>query len=173
MSVEIVDPVRRQRIVFSPQGSALRADVWTAPGGDVPPHYHPSQRERFEVVSGEVEFKIGRTKRRAKPGDRLTAEPGVVHAFKNTGSAEALIRIEAEPALRLQAFLEEAAALARAGRYSRRGVPRGFRAAAELADLMERYADVTVMAFPPRPAQRLLLGPLARFARDRQPHAAT
>jgi quercetin dioxygenase-like cupin family protein len=173
MAVEIVDPVRRQRIVFSPRGNVLRADVWTAPGGDVPPHYHPSQSERFEVVSGEVEFKVGGRRRRAKPGDRLTAEPGVVHAFKNVGSTEALVRIEAEPALRLQAFLEEAAVLARAGKYSQRGVPRGFRAAAELADLMERYADVTVMAFPPRAVQRLLLAPLARFARNRQPRAAT
>ena len=167
MAVEIVDPVRRQRIVFSPQGDILRADVWTAPGGDVPAHHHPAQTERFEVVSGEVEFRIGRTTRRATPGDRLSAEPGVVHAFKNRGPVEALVRVEAEPALRLQAFLEEAAALARAGKYSQRGVPRGFRAAAQLAELMERYADVTVMAFPPRVAQRLLLSPLARLARER------
>jgi quercetin dioxygenase-like cupin family protein len=168
MAVEIEDPVRRQRIVFTSEHDVLRADVWTAPAGDVPRHYHPSQTERFEVVSGEVEFKLGGRRRRAEPGERLTAEPGVVHSFKNVGSTEALVRIEAEPALRLQAFLEEAAALARAGKYSQRGVPHGFRAAAELADLMERYADVTVMAFPPRALQRLLLAPLARFARNRQ-----
>jgi quercetin dioxygenase-like cupin family protein len=168
MAVEIEDPIRRQRIVFSSERDVLRAEVWTAPGGDVPPHYHPSQTERFDVVSGDVEFKVGRTRRRAKPGERLTAEPGVVHAFKNVGSTEALVRIEAEPALRLQAFLEEAAALARAGKYSQRGVPRGFRATAELADLMERYSDVTVMASPPRAVQRLLLAPLARFAPNRR-----
>jgi quercetin dioxygenase-like cupin family protein len=171
VAVEIVDPVRRQRIAFSPQGDVLRADVWTEPGGDVPPHYHPSQTERFDLVSGEVEFNVGGTRRRPKPGERLTAEPGVVHAFKNVGSTEALVRIEAEPALSLQAFLEEAAALARAGKYSQRGVPRGLRAAAELADLMERYADVTVMASPPRAVQRLLLAPLARFAPDRRNRA--
>jgi hypothetical protein len=32
---------------------------------------------------------------------------------------------------------------------------------------MERYSDVTVMVFPPRPLQRLLLSPLARLARNR------
>jgi quercetin dioxygenase-like cupin family protein len=164
MTVEIVDPVRRQRMSFARDGDILRAEVWTAPGGDVPAHHHPAQTERFEVVSGEVVFRVGRDRRRAGPGDRVIAEAGVVHAFKNSGGVDALVRVEVQPALRLQAFLEEAAALARQGKYTRRGVPRGPRAAAELAELMGRYADVTVMAFPPRPLQRLLLSPLARLA---------
>jgi hypothetical protein len=46
-------------------------------------------------------------------------------------------------------------------------VPRGPRAAAELADLMERYSDVTVMASPPRAVQRVVLPLLARFAPSR------
>jgi hypothetical protein len=37
----------------------------------------------------------------------------------------------------------------------------------ELADLMVRYADTTVMAFPPGVIQRLLLAPLARLRRRR------
>jgi quercetin dioxygenase-like cupin family protein len=168
MPVEIVDPVRRQRMSLVSQDDVLHAEIWTEPGGDVPAHYHPSLTERFEVVSGEVEFRIGKTKRRAGPGDRLVAEPGVVHAFKNPGEVAALVRVEVQPALRLQGFLEEAAALARQGKYTQRGVPRGLRAAAELAELMERYSDVTVMAFPPRPLQRLLLSPLARLAPSRR-----
>jgi quercetin dioxygenase-like cupin family protein len=168
MPVEIVDPVRRQRMSLINQDDVLRAEVWTEPGGDVPAHYHPAQTERFEVVSGEVEFRIGRTARRAGPGNRVVAEPGVVHAFKNRGNVAALVRVEIQPALRLQGFLEEAAALARQGKYTQRGVPRGLRAAAELAELMERYSDVTVMAFPPRPLQRLLLSPLARLAPSRR-----
>jgi hypothetical protein len=35
----------------------------------------------------------------------------------------------------------------------------------ELADLMVRYADTTVMVFPPPVIQRLLLVPLARLRR--------
>jgi quercetin dioxygenase-like cupin family protein len=172
MRVEIVDPVRRQRMSFISQEDVLRAEVWTDPGGDVPAHFHPAQIERFEVVTGEVEFRIGRTSSRAGPGDRLVAEPGVVHAFKNSGAVDALVRVEVQPAPRLQAFLEEAAALARQGKYTQRGVPRGLRAAAELAELMERYSDVTVMAFPPRPLQRILLSPLARLAPSRGAGAA-
>ena len=167
MPVEVVDPVRRQRMSFASDGDVLHADVWTAPGGDVPAHYHPAQTERFEVVRGEVEFRIAKTRVRAGPGKRVVAEPGVVHAFKNAGEVDALVRVEVDPALGLQAFLEEAAALARQGKYSQRGVPRGVRAATELAELMERYSDVTVMAFPPRAIQRLVLPLLARFAPSR------
>jgi mannose-6-phosphate isomerase-like protein (cupin superfamily) len=161
---EIEDPVRRQRMVFEHEGDALRAVVVTRPGGDVPAHLHPAQTERFRVRSGTVEFRIGRTRVRATAGDELIAQAGVKHRFRNTGATDAVVEVEVEPALRLQEFLEEAAALAREGKYTRRGIPRGFRAATQLADLMERYADVTVMASPPRLIQRATLPLLARFA---------
>ena len=167
MGGELEDPVRRQRMVFERDGNVLRADVWTRPGGDVPAHFHPSQRERFKVVSGSVEFQVGGRRLQAEAGDEVVADPGVRHAFKNNGRVDALVKVEVEPALDLQGFLEEAAALARAGKYTQRGIPRGIRAAAELADLMERYSHVTVMAFPPLFVQRRVLPLLARAARRR------
>jgi hypothetical protein len=93
------------------------------------------------------------------------APPGAKHAFRNIGKSEARLRVEVEPAMELQGFLEEAAALARARRYTRRGLPTRPGAVLELADLMVRYADTTVMAFPPRVIQRLLMSPLARLRR--------
>jgi hypothetical protein len=95
------------------------------------------------------------------------APAGVKHAFRNIGQEEAHLKVEVEPALDLQGFLEEAAALAREGLYTHRGMPRRPRAIVELADLMVRYADTTVMSFPPEPVQRLLLAPLARRKHDR------
>jgi Cupin domain len=167
MNEPVQDPVRRQRIRFSQVGDVLHADVWAAPGGDVPAHYHPSQEERFEVLEGTVRFVIGGKRVDAAPGTKLVAPVGVRHSFRNTGDVEAHLRVEVEPALRLQGFLEEAAALARARRYTRRGLPRRPGAIVELADLMVRYADVTVMAFPPRAIQRLTLRPLAALRRTR------
>ena len=167
MSELVHDPVRRQRIGFSRDGEVLRAEVWADPGGDVPSHYHPSQEERFEVVAGQVRFTIGGKRHDAGPRATLVAPAGVTHSFRNTGRDEAHLRVEVEPALQLQGFLEEAAALARAGRYTRRGLPRRPAAVIELADLMVRYRDVTVMAFPPRAIQRLIIEPLARLRRRR------
>jgi hypothetical protein len=93
---------------------------------------------------------------------------GVRHSFRNIGSEEAHLRVEVEPALDLQEFLEEAAALARKRLYTKRGLPRRPGALPKLAGLMVRYADTTVMSFPPRPIQRLLLAPLARLDRRSQ-----
>jgi quercetin dioxygenase-like cupin family protein len=161
----VYDPVRRQRLAFSRVGDVLRAEVFADPGGDVPAHRHPDQEERFEVLAGHVRFDVDRKRIEGDPGTRVIAPAGAKHAFRNIGGEEAHLRVEVEPALRLQGFLEEAAALARAGRYTRRGLPRRPGAVLELADLMVRYADTTVMAFPPRVIQRLLLVPLARLRR--------
>src|SRR5919198_2695539 len=122
----IEDPVRRQRYRFTREGDVLRAEVWVEPGGDVPRHWHPALEERFEVVEGHVTFWVGREKHPAGPGDRLVAPARSPHAFKNTGAEVAHLRVEVAPASRLQEFLEEAAALARAGQYTKRGIPTSF-----------------------------------------------
>jgi quercetin dioxygenase-like cupin family protein len=160
------DPVRRQRLAFSREGNVLRAEVFADPDGDVPLHYHPSQEERFEVLAGHVWFDVDRRRIEGGPGTRVVAPAGAKHAFRNIGAAEAHLRVEVEPAMGLQSFLEEAAALARARRYTRRGLPTRPGAVIELADLMVRYADTTVMAFPPRAIQRVVLAPLARLRRQ-------
>ena len=160
------DPVRRQRLAFTRQGDCLHVEVFADPGGDVPTHYHPLQEERFEVLAGEVRFFLDGKRVEGGPGTRVVAAPGVKHAFRNIGSEEAHLRAEVEPALDLQQFLEEAAALARERLYTRRGIPTRPRAVVELADLMVRYADTTVMTFPPQPIQRLLLAPFARLKRS-------
>ena len=162
------DPVRRQRYRFSREGDRLRVEVWADPGGDVPAHSHPAQEERFEVLAGEVRFRVDGRTHRAGAGDRVVAPAGARHSFKNTGKVEARLLVEVEPALELQGFLEEAAALARAGKYTRMGIPKGLRAALELAELVDRYRDVTVMAFPPAPLQRVSVAPLARLERRRR-----
>ena len=163
----IRDPVRRQRLAFSREGDRLHAEVFADPGGDVPSHYHPHQEERFEVLAGHVRFDVGGKRTEGGPGTRVVAPAGIKHAFRNIGQAEAHLKVVVEPALDLQGFLEEAAALARAGLYTRRGMPTRPRALPELADLMVRYAGTTVMSFPPRPIQRVLLAPFARHKHDR------
>jgi hypothetical protein len=119
------------------------------------------------VIEGRARFRLGGRKVMAGPGDELVAPPGVRHSFKNVGDGEARLRAEVRPALSLQEFLEEAARLARAGLYTRHGIPKGPAAMLELSDLLERHRDCTVVAFPPRFVQRTLLFPLARLRRRR------
>jgi quercetin dioxygenase-like cupin family protein len=169
----IQDPVFNYRLRFHPQeGDLLRMDIYVGPGGGVSiPHYHPSTEERFTVIEGEATFTADRKPITASAGDdTVVVRPGVRHGFKNTGATEAHIVCEAQPAMDLQGFLTEAAAMARAGKYTRHGLPRGFGALLEAVEFTDRYREtvvITARTLPPPRLQPTLLGPLARLQRRR------
>ena len=161
MAELVADPILRQRYRFSREGDMLRVELWAQPGAFVPEHLHPALEERWEVVEGDVVFRIDGRRRTAGPGDRLTAPAGVRHSFENPGPGEARLLVEVDPALELQEFLTDAATLNASGRFTRRGLPKGWGAARDGATFLERYRATTVVLSPPPIAQRLL-APLAR-----------
>lgn len=144
----VADPVRRQRYRFAREGEDLLAEVEVDPGGDVPEHLHPTQTESWEVVAGEVTFYVNGRPQAARPGDRVRAEPGVRHAFVNDGSQTAHLRVRVSPADDLQAFLIEAARLARAGLFDATGRPSSPRAAIALLRLAVRHRKDTQITSP-------------------------
>lgn len=150
------DPNRRQRYAFSRAGEDLVVEIEVAPGGDGPLHFHPEVEERWTVVDGRVRFRVGRRRVVPDPGEELIVPPGTRHSFKNVGDGAAHLRAVVSPASEVRGFLEEAAALARAGCYTRRGLVTGPRGAIRMAEFLERYRDVAVILWPPRPVQRLL-----------------
>jgi quercetin dioxygenase-like cupin family protein len=157
----VEDPVLKQRLAFEPteDGKAVRVELWVDPGGGVPPHIHPAMEERFEVVSGRMEFLAGRKWTSAGPGESATVSPGVRHAYRNRGDEPAHAVCRATPASSLQEFLEDAAAMARAGKMTRGGFPTSPSALVEALGLLARHQDMVVMTYPlmpPLPVQRLL-----------------
>ena len=91
----IENPVTGERIVFRKTsqetgGEAVVIETFVQPDGFVAAaHVHPSQEERFEVLAGTVGFKIGRSKREAGPGERITVPAGTPHKFWNAGDTVA------------------------------------------------------------------------------------
>ena len=75
------NPVTGERFTFtdtaaSTGGELLAFDFALRPGGKVPvPHVHPVQTERFEVVAGEVRFRLGLRTFVAQAGDVVEAPP--------------------------------------------------------------------------------------------------
>jgi quercetin dioxygenase-like cupin family protein len=161
----IDDPLFHQRYGFSRDGEVLRIEIWTEPGGGVlAEHVHPKLEERYEVLEGEVTFRLDRKPRRAGPGERLVVPAGVRHSFQNTGEGTAHLLVEADPALQLRESIEDGVRLARAEMLTASGKPRGLRGLIEAAALADRYRETVVLSSPPPVVQRLLFPLLARFA---------
>ena len=172
---ELSNPVTGERFTFthtaaSTDGELLAFDFALAPGGKVPiPHVHPVQTERFEVVSGQVRFRLGPRTFVAGPGEVVEAPPGVAHGFGNAGDGEARMRVEVRPALAMEAMFEEVVALAHAGGMTKRGLPRNVLTLASLARRYDQEAHAPLLSVP---VQRLLLAPLVWLSRHRFEHRA-
>ena len=171
----VEDPVLRQRFSFrrttDEDGSeVLHVEAWVDPGGGVTPHIHPAMEERFTVLAGRPSFLAGRKWQTASPGDTVVVPAGLRHAYRNTGDEVAHIVCEARPPSSLQEFLEDAAALGRAGKITRHAVPKGPTALLLGAVMAHHYRDMVVLLFPPMPPpllQRLLFPALARLGERR------
>jgi quercetin dioxygenase-like cupin family protein len=166
MTSELIDdPLFHQRYGFSRDGDVLRVEIWTEPGGGVlAEHVHPKLEERYQVLEGEVSFRLDGKQRRAGVGERLVVPSGVRHSFENTGDGIARLVVEADPALELRESIEDGVRLGRAGMLTASGKPRGLRGLVEAAALAHRYRETVVLTSPPRAVQRLLFPLLARFA---------
>jgi quercetin dioxygenase-like cupin family protein len=171
----VQDPGLRQRLSFQRSvdedgGEVLHVEVWVDPGGGVPPHIHPAMEERFDVVAGHPSFLAGKKWRTADPGETVVVPPGTRHAYRNNGDETAHIICHARPPSSLQGFLEDAAALGRAGKLTRNGLPKSFSALLQAAVMVHHYRDMTVLGFPPLPPpaiQRFVIPPLARLGERR------
>ena len=162
------NPVTGERFTFTETaattgGELLAFELGLRPGGAVPiSHVHPIQTERFEVVEGRMRFRLGRRMVEAAPGDVVEVAPGVRHGFANAGDGDARVRVEVRPALEMEEMFAEVIAMARAGRMSRRGMPRNL---LDLALLARTYDQVAHAPFLTVGLQRLLLAPLVVLAR--------
>jgi quercetin dioxygenase-like cupin family protein len=164
------NPVTGERFTFletaeSSRGELLAFDFALREGGSVPiPHVHPVQTERFEIIEGQMRFRMGLRTHVAGPGEVVEVAPGVLHSFANAGAGEARLRVEVRPALTMQEMFADVVDLARAGRMTRRGLPRNL---LDLALLARRYDDIAHAPFLSVAVQRVLLAPLVWAARFR------
>ena len=166
----VANPVTGERFTFthtaaSTGGELLAFDFALRPGGAVPiPHVHPVQTERFEVTAGTMRFRVGLRTVIAEPGDVVEVEPGVMHSFANAGEDEARLRVEVRPALAMEEMFADVVEMARAGRMTRRGLPRNVLDLALLARTYDAEAHAPLLGVR---LQRVLLAPLVWLARAR------
>jgi quercetin dioxygenase-like cupin family protein len=160
------NPVSGERFEFrrtsaDTNGELLEFDLTLAADGCVPgAHVHPEQEERFVVHRGTMQFRLGLKKIVAGPGDTVVVPKGRVHAFKNVGGEEAMVRVQVTPALDMEQLFETTVALAEAGATNRKGMPKPL----HLALFVRRFRREVRAPFPPAPIVNALLAPLAWMA---------
>ena len=166
----LVNPASGERVTFrtiaaETNGELVAIDLELPPGGRVPGfrHVHPRQEERFEVVGGNMRFRVRRRRILAGPGQVVIVPPGVPHDFANAGDEPALVRVEIRPALRMEQLFDTAVALAEEGRTMLKGIPTPL----DLALFTREFEQEVQPAFPPPRLLRLALAPLAWLARRR------
>jgi quercetin dioxygenase-like cupin family protein len=164
-----VNPVSGERITFRKTsadtgGEYLEIDVELTPDGAVPGrHVHPSQEERFEILSGNVRFRKGLKRIDAKAGDVIIVEPGKAHKFKRAGEEGAAMRVRVTPALEMERLFETAVGLAEDGRVTKKGMPKPL----DLALFVSEFKNEVRGPGSPGWIQRASLAPLAYLARRR------
>ena len=133
-------------------GEYVVVDVVVEPNGSVAAaHLHPYQTETFEVLEGEVTFKLGGKKIVARTGDTVVATSGTAHKFWNSGSVDARFRCEVRPALQFERLIETMFSLAQEGRTNKKGMPNPF----QLAVVANAHFDDVRLPFPPQWLQKL------------------
>ncbi len=164
----IENPVTGERVVFrktaaDTKGELVVIDVHVEPGGFVAAaHVHPSQEERFQVLAGTLEMKLGRETVVARPGDCIVVPAGTPHTFSNVGDETAHFLCEVRPALGFESLLETMFGLAADGKTNRTGMPNPLR----LAVIAQAHFDTVRLPFPPAWMQLLGLAmgaPLGRL----------
>jgi len=143
-------------------GELLAWELLLDPGGRVPSsHAHPEQEERFTVVSGRMQLRVGRRRVVAGPGDTVVVPPRTVHSFANVGRVPVRVMVQTRPALRMEQLLETAAAMVGQQRSTRSFLPNPV----HLALFMRDFDREVSAPYLPAALVRLVTGMIAVLAR--------
>ena len=118
---------------------------WDPHGSAPPPHLHPAQDERFEVLEGELHAVVAGRALTLGPGETLEIPRGTVHKMWNPGGVPTRAVWRTSPAGRTLEWWRAIDALNREHPPGRLGIPSPPRLAARLRE----YDDVMRLAVGP------------------------
>jgi quercetin dioxygenase-like cupin family protein len=163
------NPVTGERAIVleSPSESTdcrLVAEVRLRPGAAVVgEHLHPGIDESFEILEGQLGYRLEDTEGTAKAGDRIDVPGRSWHDWWHEGEGEATVRVTITPGDRFEQMIRTLWGLACDGRTNAKGMPRLL----QLVAISAEFSDVIVFRKPPRVVQRAVFGALAPLARRR------
>jgi quercetin dioxygenase-like cupin family protein len=131
--------------VISSTPEALEVEATYGPAGSAPPkHFHPSQDEHFEVLSGAIRTRVDGVERDLAQGERIDIPRGSVHQMWNPSGEPARVRWRTAPAGRTEQWFRAIDALHREGKVGRNGMPGPL----AFGVMLGEYRDVFRLAGP-------------------------
>ncbi|MEZ4520191.1 MAG: cupin domain-containing protein [Thermomicrobiales bacterium] len=164
---EIENPVTGQRLIFlktadETGGELLEMESHYKPGGWPPAlHYHPHQREHYQVIEGALTVLLDGRTLEFKSGDTFVIEPGQIHEMWNQGLEWTRVNWQVRPAMRTAELFETAFGLAADGKVNARGIPNPM----QISVMVPEFDREFRLAQPPRIVQKILFGVLGPVAR--------
>ena len=153
----LTNPVTGETLVFrttsaETDGERVVVEAFVEPNGAVAAaHVHPQQEELFEVLDGELEFRIRKETIVARRGDRVLVPAGTPHRFRNVCDQTAHFRCTVSPARGFEQLIETMFSLAADGKVNRKGMPNPLR----LAVIARHHFGDVRLPFPPPWVQML------------------
>jgi quercetin dioxygenase-like cupin family protein len=163
------NPVTGERAIVleAPAQNAERrlvVEVLLDPGAAVAgEHLHPAIDESFEVLEGQLGYRLDGVEGTAGAGDRLEIPAGSWHDWWHVGAGETICRVTITPGDRFEQMIRTLWGLAGDGHTNAKGMP----GLLQIVAISAEFSNVIVFRRPPRIVQRALFGALAPLARRR------
>lgn len=142
-------------------GELLEMRTEYRPNSAKPPaHFHPKQREHFEILAGSMTVDMNGAQRVYEAGESFEVPEGTSHAMWNAGDVPTQVIWQVRPALNTQTFFETIWGLRQEGK-AKNGTPDLLQSAV----LMQAYGDEFRLVRPPRPVQAVLFGVMGAIGR--------
>lgn len=162
MTETLHNPQTGQTIRFvseTPELLVMESD-YQAGSSPPPPHLHPTQTERFEVLSGGVWARVDGTEHHLTQGDVLEIPANTVHELGGLPDTDGTVRWEVRPALRTRQFHEAIFGLA--------GSPTDSRSLIGAALIAKEFKEEFRLAKPGPKVQALLFASLGVLGKLRR-----
>lgn len=102
MASDLIDLSEAQQLrVVSETAAELAVEsTWQGPGSPPPTHWHPTQREEFEVLDGELTVRLDGVETVYAAGSSFAVPPRTAHAMWNAGNVPCRARWRITPPMR-------------------------------------------------------------------------
>ena len=165
----LYNPVTKERAIVleSPwdnEDRTLVCELRLTPGAAVAgEHRHPAIDETFEVLEGEIAYRLDGEEGSAGPGERVEIPARTWHDWWHVGEGETVCRVTVAPGDRFEQMIRTMWGLGYDGHTNEKGMP-GF---LQLMAVGDEFSDVIVFRRPPRVVQSALGAVLVPIARRR------